>query len=58
MRDVYHSYKTITEKIHRHKLIAHEFLDNSYNCSFDFLKKELKYKLQVFQPLMSNHPND
>jgi len=47
--DEYISYKIIIEKIKHHKLTAHEFLDNSFNCPFDFLKM-LKHKLQQFSP--------
>ena len=51
--DEYLSYETITKKTQDHKLTAHEFLDNSYNYSFDF-QKMLKHKATRVSPHMSN----
>lgn len=39
-RWIYHSYKTITEKTHYHKLTTQEFLNNSYNCPLIFCKSD------------------
>lgn len=54
--DEYHSYKVIKNEKHHHKLIAHEFLVNSYKMC-PLISRIVKYKLQYFSPQMFEWEN-